>query len=109
MPNNLFKKMTLPGTLVLTANSRLTRYLQSRFDSYQQAQQLTVWETPRILPLQSWLEHQFHQNNSTEQCLLTHFQEECVWQEIIAQSKLDLLQPAQMTKLVKQAYDSLMG
>ena len=109
MLDTLFKKITRQNTLVLTANSRLTRYLQSAFDECQQAQQLTIWETPRILPLQSWLELQFHQTNSSDKLLLTDFQEECVWQEIIQQSKLtpDLLQPGQMTRLVMQAFETL--
>ncbi|OGT43378.1 MAG: hypothetical protein A3F13_04230 [Gammaproteobacteria bacterium RIFCSPHIGHO2_12_FULL_40_19] len=107
MPSKLFKKLT-PHCIVLTANSRLTRYLQSAFDEYQKnLGEQTVWETPRILPLQSWLQQQFHAMNYSGQLLLTPFQEDCVWQEIIqhAPQKLELLHPAQMAKLVKQAWE----
>jgi len=106
--NILFKKITQQNTIVLTANSRLARHLQSNFDQYQQSQKLIAWETPQILPLQSWLELQFYKTNKKDQLLLTDFQEECIWQEIISASKLDVLQPTQLVKLVKQACDILM-
>ena len=108
MSNILFKKITQQNTIVLTANSRLARHLQSNFDQYQQSQKLIAWETPQILPLQSWLELQFYKTNKKDQLLLTDFQEECIWQEIISASKLDVLQPTQLVKLVKQACDILM-
>lgn len=96
-----------PNTTVLTANSRLTRYLLTEFDQQQATQHKTAWETPTILPLQNWLEAQFHQTNISGAILLSDFQEECVWQEIISQSSLapELLQPAQMAKLVKKAFE----
>lgn len=109
MQSTLFNKLT-QNCIVLTANSRLTRYLLSAFDTYQKnLSAQTVWETPRILPLQSWLQQQFHSINHSGHFLLSAFQEDCVWQDIIQQSGLkpELLQPAQMAKLVKQAWDYL--
>ena len=107
MSEHLFEKMTPSRVLVLTANSRLARYLHTCFDLYQKEQGLTVWETPQILPLHSWLTQQFHLLNTNDQLLLTPFQEDCIWQELVSKSKLDLLQPMHMSKLVKQAYDLL--
>lgn len=109
MIESLFHELT-PQTVVLTATSRLTRYLQSAIDQHQQKKQRTVWETPRILPLTSWLTQQFHQTNKLNQLLLTDFQEHCLWESIIEQSNLTpaLQHPAKLAKLVKSAADTLM-
>lgn len=110
MPTTLFKKLT-PHCLVLTANSRLTRYLQTAYDEHcqQTEQDNTVFETPRILPLSSWLEQQFYTSNTDGYLLLTDFQEQCLWEEIVLESKLtpELLQPAQMARLAKEAFNYL--
>ncbi|MCX7121003.1 MAG: PD-(D/E)XK nuclease family protein [Gammaproteobacteria bacterium] len=108
MPASLFEKLK-PNTTILTANSRLTRYLQLKFDEYQRKQHKTQWETPHILPMSSWLDEQFHLSNIKGTLLLNDFQEQCVWEDIIQKSKLapDLMQPALMTKLVKQAFETL--
>lgn len=98
------------NNLVLTANSRLTRTLQDLADQqYQQAGKHT-WETPRILPLMSWLTQLFYQHNTTGLILLNDFQEQCVWEKIIARSPStpDLLHPAQLATLVKEAHTTLM-
>jgi ATP-dependent helicase/nuclease subunit B len=108
MTDELFRKMD-EETLILTANSRLARYLQTNFESYQQDAQKIAWETPRIIPMQAWLEQQFHRHNTTGKRLLTPFQESCLWQEVITQSQQasDILQPTQLSSLVMQAADIL--
>ena len=97
--------MQSPNATILTANSRLARYLQQEFAK----KQTQPTETPSILPLSTWLEKLFHQTNTVGSLLLSDFQAQCLWEEIILQSKLtdNLLQPTQMTKLVKQAFDIL--
>lgn len=98
-----------PNTLVLTANSRLTRTLQDLADQHYQQSEKQTWETPHILPLMSWLTQQFHQHNTMGLILLTDFQEQCVWENIITQSESTsaLLHPAQLATLVKEAYTTL--
>lgn len=98
-----------PNNLILTANSRLTRVLQDTADQHYREGGSQVWETPHILPLMSWLTQQFHQHNTTGLILLTDFQEQCVWENIIAQSKSTpaLLHPAELATLVKEAYTTL--
>ena len=98
-----------PNCLVLTANSRLTRTLQALADQHHRQSGKQTWETPRILPLMSWLTQQFHQHNTSGLILLTDFQEQCVWENIIAQSEStpELLHPAQLATLVKEAYATL--
>lgn len=107
MPASLFEKLTL-DCLILTANSRLARYLQIAYDDYQQ-KTVHVFETPRILPLATWLEQQFFATNTNGLILLTDFQEQCIWEEIVSQSSLtpELLQPTQMARLAKEAYAHL--
>lgn len=108
MYHSLFDNVT-PNTLILTVNSRLSRHLHAQYDRYQQSLNKPAWETPTILPLQTWLTQQFHLTNSDNHFLLTAFQAECIWQDIIQSSQLakDIAQPAQMAKLVKQAHDLL--
>lgn len=102
-----FQKIT-PNSLILTANSRLSLYLQSLFNQYQQELNHRVWITPTIIPLQNWLQKQFYQYNTSEKLLLTDFQELCVWEDIILQTSISpLIQPGEMAKLVKQAFSYL--
>jgi len=101
---DLFKKIT-PNTLILTANSRLALYLQSAFDEMQREKR--VWETVQIMPLGNWLQALFYRNNTQGLILLNDFQEQCIWETIIGQSKQapDLLHPTQLAKLVKDAWE----
>src|SRR3989338_3902857 len=108
MPTILFEKL-LTNSIVLTVNSRLSRYLMGTYDNHQRACGKSVWETPRILPLSSWLEKQFHQINISGAILLNAFQEHCVWKNIIQTSanKTPLLQLGPTAKLAQDAYELL--
>lgn len=105
MHSNLFKKLS-PDCIVLTANSRLSRYLHTRYEIYQRSLGHTAWETPRILPLSDWLIEQFHHHNTSGTLLLTDFQETCLWRNIVQALPLSntLLQPSELTRHVKQAF-----
>ncbi len=98
-----------PNNLVLTANSRLTRTLQDLADQQYRHAGKQAWETPHILPLMSWLTQQFYQHNTTGLILLSDFQEQCIWEKIIAHSPItpELLHPAQLATLVKEAHTTL--
>ncbi len=82
---NLFSKLS-KDTLVLTANKRLSTWLVKQFNA---AQTKPAWETPTILPIQTWLESQWNMallHGKTHKTLLTIFQEKLLWQQIIAQN-----------------------
>lgn len=97
------------NTLMLTANSRLARTLQKTVDQYYQSIGQSVWETPSILPLSSWLIQQFHHHNQDGKILLTDLQERCLWEKIIIDSCLTptLLHPDELAKLTKEAHTIL--
>ncbi|OGT33584.1 MAG: hypothetical protein A3C44_01710 [Gammaproteobacteria bacterium RIFCSPHIGHO2_02_FULL_39_13] len=108
MLQTLLKKISSPGTVTLTANSRLTRYLQNALNEHQKQTHLT-WETPQIMPLQAWLINLFYQTNHDGLWLLSDFQEQCVWESIIEQFPLasELLHPVPLAKRVKEAWEIL--
>lgn len=82
-------------TAVLTVNRRLANQLQQEYAHYQQSLGKTVWLTPRILPLNTWLTQLWQQNQSHAQ-LLTDFQERCLWKKISNQawSNISFIQQA---------------
>lgn len=109
MNYSLFKKIT-NNTLVLTANNRLTRYLQEHAARHAATDTPNLArKTPNIMSLMAWLEQQFHKTNADGLMLLNDFQEHCLWDDIIQNTPLvsDLLQPTQLIKLVKQAHETL--
>ena len=95
-------------TTILTVNSRLARYLQATTDQYQKEKNHLVWVTPTILPLQTWLERQFHNVNTDGFYLLSDFQEHCVWEKIIKTSQDTFAMPAgSLAKLAQRAFELL--
>ena len=81
--NKLFNKIS-NDVLVLTANKRLSSWLMKRF---YETQTNPVWETPNILPIQTWLEAQWNTAllcGKAQKTLLTSFQEKLLWQQIIS-------------------------
>lgn len=100
-------KDKLPNTLTLTANSRLARSLQNTYHAHHQTLGETVWETPDILPLASWLQQTFHETNQSGQILLTGFQLTRIVEDIIQQKPMPAtaLQPSQIPKIVAKAWE----
>lgn len=96
-----------PHDIVLTANSRLSLYLHNAYDRFQHQEGKTAWSTPQILPLQNWLQQQFYKLNSEGQILLDTFQEQCLWQQVIEESKLasNVMHPAQLAELVQDSWN----
>ncbi len=80
------------GALLVTANNRLAREYQHRYDRMQQAKGRAVWETPWILPWSVWLRQCY------DQCLawagagshlpipLNPLQEQGLWERVIYES-----------------------
>ncbi|MSP53381.1 MAG: hypothetical protein EXR81_03910 [Gammaproteobacteria bacterium] len=93
--------------LVLTPNSRLARFLLRQ---YQTVQANFRCATPRILPINRWLE-QCYQDwlFITEQPLnlLSTNQELFIWEAIIRRDERNIFQPTQMAQSCIQAYEFL--
>lgn len=94
-------------TVVLTANRRLAAYLMSIYAEQQYAQQKTVWETPTILPFNTWLTEQWQSINK-QQLLLNTEQEHALWEKVIKNTATTSIQhPSNAAKLAAQAWSML--
>jgi ATP-dependent helicase/nuclease subunit B len=96
--------------LVLTANRRLAELIRQNYASQQQSQGRQVWETPQVMPLQTWLRLLWQNNPGEFDQLLTPFQEQQLWREIIQQNAHDrfpLLHLDNTTQLMQKAWESL--
>ncbi|MBS1236714.1 MAG: putative repair protein, partial [Proteobacteria bacterium] len=76
------------GATLVTASQRLARHLASTYGAAQQAQGAVVWESPDILPWHQWLERFWQESfglldADTPQLLLSDFQEQTLWEEVI--------------------------
>jgi len=74
-------------TVLVTATRRLSRHLSLLYSLFQQGKKRTVWETPAIMPMNTWLEKCFFFMEEKEKpYLLTSEQEEALWEGIISSS-----------------------
>lgn len=102
---NDITKMGEGSLTILTANRRLANYLQQEYDKQQQLKKQNVWKTANILPLNSWIEKFWLENESEHRLLLSDFQESCIWESIIQSSQhKSLLNPFATAQLAKQAW-----
>lgn len=73
------------GAVLVTATRRLSRHMAGLYSRFQQEKERTIWETPVIMPLNSWLESFFLSVEEEEKSLLlTSEQEQTLWEEIIS-------------------------
>ena len=76
--------------VMLTANRRLASYFSSQYDNYQKAQNYLTWNTPDILPLESWVirtwQSFLEQGLVEPLTLLSVHQEHALWRQIINES-----------------------
>jgi ATP-dependent helicase/nuclease subunit B len=105
--NKLFKVLQHPD-LILTANQRLIDFLQRRYADYQQTQKISVWFTPQMLTLETWLslqwEKQLIQSNACSYRLLTKNQERMIWQSLIEKSDTHFLLADSTAKSAQHAW-----
>lgn len=96
------------GTVLVTANQRLANYLHSCYDEFQVNRSKLAWDTPAIVSLNTWLQEQHNQLSTQSHFLLSDFQEQLIWQEII-QTNNPLLggQITNTALLAKQAWETL--
>lgn len=75
------------GHLVITPNRRLAAHLTFSFNQLQQREQLTVWPSPLIKPLDQFLLEYWQTLEalgSTQQLLLNNVQNFSLWREIVS-------------------------
>ena len=73
-----------PGCTVVTATQRLARYLSQAHNQQQLATGATAWETPDILPWDTWCRRQWSQiADDGKPMLLGDAQEQILWQRAI--------------------------
>jgi probable DNA repair protein len=98
------------GATLVTASQRLARHLAARYGAAQQAQGAPVWEAPDILPWHQWLERFWLESfglldADMPQLLLSDFQEQTLWEEVIrATDSEPLLQVPAAARSAREAW-----
>ncbi len=102
------------GELILTANDRLRRHLLKAWGERQRGRGLQAWPTPRIQPLNRWLDDHWQTllSRAYPPCDRTpanRYQRQWLWQQIIAQSDeaQGLLQAEPLAQLADAALRNL--
>ncbi len=102
------------GATLVTASQRLARHLASTYGAVQQAQGAPVWEAPDILPWHQWLERFWQESfglldADTPQLLLSDYQEQTLWEEVIraADNENPLLQVPAAARSAREAWQLL--
>ncbi len=87
--------------------------MRLRYAQYAQAQGLTVWRTPQVLPWSAWLRQQRLAaralGNQAAERLLTPAQARVLWDEIVASSRAgrELLAPTNAARLAARSWQRL--
>ena len=98
------------NTTVLTPNRRLAATLHQEYQQYQHQNGRTVWQTPDILPLQSWLQRLFHdcthQSFDPFPLLLNDIQERFLWGQVLSSinNVQELLQVSKTIDVIQSAF-----
>ena len=98
------------GGLIVTANQRLSRYIELHYGHWRQSQGMQSWPSPAIIPWQTWLESCWEQLTLVADdplpCLLTAQQERQCWLGILQHDPVDeeLLQTAALAQTAQQAW-----
>ena len=96
-----------PDQLVLTANSRLSRWLLMQHNQTQIQNNLPIWETPNIFSIDHWLNETWVQS-WPDKYQITNHQSQKLWEHIIRndskKKNWDLLHLRGAAQLAAQAY-----
>ncbi len=101
------------GGMVLCANARAARTLSAAYGETMLSRPgQTAWRTPSILDWHAWLQAQWQRllmTGTESRTLLTPFQEELLWTDIVRPSleNRSLVAPAQVAALARSAYGLL--
>ncbi len=95
------------GVPVLTVNSRLSRYLLTRFEGAEVTAGRTLWKTPMVMPLSSWITSLWQETHPAK-ALLSEARSFALWKKIIrldAALQTKMIFPEGAARLAFKAYD----
>lgn len=102
-----------PDTVVLTASQRLSRHLVHEFTNNRLEAGESIWQTPQILPWQSWVQSLWISNTElmtdtqcTNEVLLNKTQELLIWEDIISNPDDDTYQLMHIQSAARTARDA---
>lgn len=98
--------------VLASSTRRLSRRLTVLYSQFQQEQNCPVWETPSVMPFNSWLESAFYSiKDEDKPFLLSTEQEESLWEEIISSASPEhrFLWPAGMSETAAKAFEIMAG
>lgn len=98
------------GRLILTPNNRLRSKILQAWGDYQQANNVSVWPTPRIVVIEQWFTQQWqllqaHGYPDSAQAILSSEQQRVLWESITADC--GLMQTDAVAKQAANAYATL--
>lgn len=107
--NTALAQLISKGYTLITPTGRLARYLQNQYATLQIRAGKNTWETPDILPWNSWLQRTWEDlavQHHLDQVLLSSQQQQLIWQEIISKSAYagQLLQRNNTARQVMQTW-----
>ncbi|HTM63218.1 MAG TPA: PD-(D/E)XK nuclease family protein [Gammaproteobacteria bacterium] len=97
------------SSIILTPNRRLTLHLHSQYQQLQHARGLSCWNTPAILPVNTWIETLWSDYTAATfndlPLILNAAQEQQLWESILTSSDYVqlCLQVSETARLVKSA------
>lgn len=102
------------GALILTPNRRLSAWITSYYNQKQNKDGLTTWQSPQILPYNSWIsslwdEYSYSSLDNNAPILLSPAQETYLWEAIVTKSEASnhLLQVSAAADLAQSAFNML--
>ncbi|MFQ5509556.1 MAG: PD-(D/E)XK nuclease family protein [Leptospirillia bacterium] len=104
-PSPVFQ-VTGQGTVVLTANQRLARYLEAQADDAQRLQGKTAWARPPVLPLLTWVQREWEEELEPH-TLLSGPQLMAVWENIVEHDTAtpDVLDRRRLAETAAEAWE----
>ncbi len=113
MKNNFEQRVVTAaaeGTVILTANKRLYRYLRAAFDRSMLEDQIRVWPTAKIFPYDAWLV-QCLDTLGEKGILLSALQQRHIWEDLIGAasrgSALELMNLDRTAEMAVRAHNLL--
>ncbi len=93
------------GALVLTVNSRLSRYLTSQYDLARKAEGLKLWQSPRVTPLTAWFERMWDELGPalSQKPLLDALRSKALWESVVEKDLAAAL-PGDIARISYEAY-----
>ena len=91
------------GSIILTSNSRLARWVLYKYGEEKKSLGYLTWPTPTILSLNAWMT-QVWKASWQNRFILSELQSLQVWKSIIQEDSVDLLDFDEASKQAAQAY-----